>query len=117
MAVNGIMVCALVAALLVHGMASASQSPTDGDTRESGILQQLLATRGKTRNSKDSVARPDQKFQTRMTRMERLAHLSEDERELLTKQIMQTISEIMNSECMSDRDYQGWVDFGRRSTD
>lgn len=23
----------------------------------------------------------------------------------------------MNSECMSDRDYKGWVDFGRRSTD
>jgi len=26
-------------------------------------------------------------------------------------------TEVMNSECMSDRDYQGWVDFGRRDAE
>lgn len=26
-------------------------------------------------------------------------------------------TEMMNSECMSDRDYQGWVDFGRRDAE
>lgn len=26
-------------------------------------------------------------------------------------------TELMNSECMTDRDYQGWVDFGRRDTE
>lgn len=26
-------------------------------------------------------------------------------------------TEMMNSECMLDRDYQGWVDFGRRDAE
>lgn len=26
-------------------------------------------------------------------------------------------TEMRNSECMSDRDYQGWVDFGRRDAE
>lgn len=26
-------------------------------------------------------------------------------------------TELMNSECMLDRDYQGWVDFGRRDAE
>lgn len=26
-------------------------------------------------------------------------------------------TELMNSECMLDRDYQGWVDFGRREAE
>ncbi|XP_071771448.1 cholecystokinin [Centroberyx gerrardi] len=117
MAGNGILVCALVAALLVSGMASPPKSPSSGDTKESGTLRQLLARREKVKDSRDSVARQEQAGQARTARMERMAHLSEDEREVMTKQIMQAISEIMNSGCMSDRDYQGWVDFGRRSAE
>ncbi|XP_068178168.1 cholecystokinin [Antennarius striatus] len=49
-------------------------------------------------------------------RVERRVHLSENEREIMTKQIMQAISE-MNPECISGRDYQGWLDFGRRDAD
>nr|XP_049575880.1 gastrin/cholecystokinin-like peptide [Syngnathus scovelli] len=47
----------------------------------------------------------------------RRAHLSEDERVIMAKQIMQAISEMVNSDCMMDRDYQGWVDFGRRDAE
>ncbi|XP_071393252.1 cholecystokinin [Centroberyx affinis] len=120
MAGNGILVCALVAALLVSGMASPPKSPSSGDTTESGILRQLLARREKVKDNRDSVARQEQAGQAgqaRTARIERMPHLSEDEREVMTKQIMQAISEIMNSGCMSDRDYQGWVDFGRRSAE
>ncbi|XP_061625811.1 gastrin/cholecystokinin-like peptide [Phyllopteryx taeniolatus] len=51
------------------------------------------------------------------SRTERRAHLSEEERVIMTKQIMQAISEMVNSDCMLDRDYQGWVDFGRRDAE
>ncbi|XP_041790191.1 cholecystokinin [Chelmon rostratus] len=93
--------CALLVALLVP---SAASSP--GEAAETDALQRLLAKREKVRVL-SGVHDP-------APRAERRAHLSEDEREIMTKQIMQAISEMMNSECLSDRDYQGWVDFGRR---
>uniref|UniRef100_A0AAY4DEG6 Gastrin/cholecystokinin peptide hormone domain-containing protein n=1 Tax=Denticeps clupeoides TaxID=299321 RepID=A0AAY4DEG6_9TELE len=36
-----------------------------------------------------------------------------DQRDTVDRQIMQALS----GECFTDRDYQGWVDFGRRSAD
>ncbi|XP_057698812.1 gastrin/cholecystokinin-like peptide [Corythoichthys intestinalis] len=50
-------------------------------------------------------------------RTERWAHLSEDQRVIITKQIMQAISEMVNSDCLLERDYQGWLDFGRRDAE
>ncbi|XP_033976655.1 cholecystokinin [Trematomus bernacchii] len=94
-----IVVFALLTALLV----------SSGEAREAGLLQQLLAKR-------DPAGRQEPAPQAPPARPERRAHLSEDDREIMTKQIMQAISE-MNSECMSDRDYQGWVDFGRRDAE
>ncbi|XP_070711084.1 gastrin/cholecystokinin-like peptide [Pempheris klunzingeri] len=106
-----VVVFALLVALLG---CSAGSSP--GKAEETNILQQLLAKREKVR---DSSGR--QELAPRAAhpaRMERRAHLSEDEREIMTKQIMQAISEMMSrDECMSDRDYQGWVDFGRRGVE
>ncbi|XP_034717752.1 gastrin/cholecystokinin-like peptide [Etheostoma cragini] len=101
-----IVVFALLVALLVSSAA--------GEAEETHLLQQLLAKREKVRGSADR-----QKLAPKASppRMERRAHLSEDEREIMTKQIMQAISGMMNSECMSDRDYQGWVDFGRRDAE
>ncbi|XP_078124580.1 uncharacterized protein LOC144529389 [Sander vitreus] len=100
-----IVVFALLVALLVFSAAE--------EAEETNLLQQLLAKREKVRGSTD---RQKPAPQASPARMERRAHLSEDEREIMTKQIMQAISE-MNSECMSDRDYQGWVDFGRRDAE
>ncbi|XP_034094976.1 cholecystokinin [Gymnodraco acuticeps] len=94
-----IVVFALLMALLV----------SSGEAREAGLLQQLLAKR-------DPAGRQEMAPHAPPARPERRAHLSEDDREIMTKQIMQAISE-MNSECMSDRDYQGWVDFGRRDAE
>ncbi|XP_043108736.1 gastrin/cholecystokinin-like peptide [Puntigrus tetrazona] len=52
----------------------------------------------------------------RLSRASRSAHLPEDQRELMSRQLLQALSEIMQREdCVTD--YQGWVDFGRRSTD
>ncbi|XP_071360994.1 gastrin/cholecystokinin-like peptide [Trachinotus anak] len=104
-------VLALLVALLVSG---ATSSPVAGDGKETNTLQQLLAKR---ETARDSARRQEPAPETHSARMERRAHLSEDEREIMTKQIMQAISEVMNSECMSDRDYQGWVDFGRRDAE
>ncbi|XP_010788805.1 cholecystokinin [Notothenia coriiceps] len=91
-----IVVFALLMALLV----------SSGEAREAGLLQ-LLAKR-------DPAGRQEPAPQASPARPARRAHLSEDDREIMTKQIMQAISE-MN--CMSDRDYQGWVDFGRRDAE
>ncbi|XP_053186954.1 gastrin/cholecystokinin-like peptide [Scomber japonicus] len=103
---NRIVVFALVAVLLLSSAA--------GEANEKNALQQLLAQREKARESADRQAPV---LRARSAQMARRAHLSEDEREVVTKQIMQAISEMMNSECMSDRDYQGWVDFGRRDAE
>ncbi|KAL4659864.1 gastrin/cholecystokinin-like peptide [Arapaima gigas] len=46
-----------------------------------------------------------------------------DQRVFISRQILQAISELMNkegcsvSEPFSERDYQGWMDFGRRSAE
>ncbi|XP_040892743.1 gastrin/cholecystokinin-like peptide [Toxotes jaculatrix] len=109
-----VVVFALLVALLVCGAASSPESPAAGEVTESHTLRQLLAKKEKGRGS---THRQELAPQTHTARMERRAHLSEDEREIMTKQIMQAISEMMNSECMSDRDYQGWVDFGRRDAE
>ncbi|MCI4383713.1 hypothetical protein PGIGA_G00029490 [Pangasianodon gigas] len=54
--------------------------------------------------------------QSRGAREERFAPLPEDQRRFTSKQILQALSEIIQrDDCISD--YQGWVDFGRRSTD
>ncbi|XP_077575440.1 gastrin/cholecystokinin-like peptide [Stigmatopora nigra] len=50
-------------------------------------------------------------------RTQRWARLSEDQRVIITKQIMQAISEMVNSDCLLERDYQGWLDFGRRNVE
>lgn len=66
----------MVLALLVI---SAASSP--GEAKETNVLQQLLAKR-----------EPQLVPQAHIARMERRAHLSEDEREIVTKQIIQAIS-------------------------
>ncbi|XP_042341204.1 gastrin/cholecystokinin-like peptide [Plectropomus leopardus] len=103
---KGIVLCALLVALLASCAA--------GESDETNLLQKFLAKR---ENVRGSVVRQELAPQAHSARVVRRAHLSEDEREIVTKQIMQAISEMMNSECMSDRDYQGWVDFGRRDAE
>ncbi|XP_046900156.1 cholecystokinin [Hypomesus transpacificus] len=116
MAIKGLLVCALLAAIIV-GAVSSPLSKTDIDIKRAEGLRQLLVEKESARESRGTVAGPGQVTQTRTTRMDRLAHLSLDDREFMSRQIMQAISEMMNSECMSGRDYQGWVDFGRRSAE
>eukprot|EP00063_Salmo_salar_P011742 XP_013986577.1 PREDICTED: cholecystokinin-like [Salmo salar] len=114
MAMSGLLVCVLMAALVGVGLTS-PVSKSDGNTKQGGILPQLLVRREAVKNAAENVVRMAQDTQTSMARVERMSHLSEDQREFMSKQIMQAISEMMN-EC-PDRDYQGWVDFGRRSAE
>lgn len=79
-----IVVFALLAALLVSGAAS---SP--GEAEDTNVLQQLLAKREKVRGA---AGRQEPAPQGHSARVERRPHLSEDEREIMTKQIMQAIS-------------------------
>uniref|UniRef100_A0A8C1KTC5 Gastrin/cholecystokinin peptide hormone domain-containing protein n=2 Tax=Cyprinus carpio TaxID=7962 RepID=A0A8C1KTC5_CYPCA len=52
--------------------------------------------------------------ETPQSRVRRSVHLPEDQRELMSRQLLQALSEIIQREdCGTD--YQGWVDFGRRS--
>ncbi|KAJ3615335.1 hypothetical protein NHX12_018903 [Muraenolepis orangiensis] len=115
---KALVVCALAVALLVSGAACGARPSPDSDAKGSGVLQLLLSRNGEAvrETNKDSAARQD-RVHTRVSRMDKLSHLSEDGREFMTKQIMQALSEMLNSECMSNRDYQGWVDFGRRSAE
>uniref|UniRef100_A0A8C8IG74 Gastrin/cholecystokinin peptide hormone domain-containing protein n=1 Tax=Oncorhynchus tshawytscha TaxID=74940 RepID=A0A8C8IG74_ONCTS len=125
---GGLLVCVLMAALVRVGLTS-PVSKSDGNTKQGGILPQLLARREAVRNAAENMVRTAQDTQTSMARMERMAHLSEDQREFMSKQIMQAISGkwwcrvkccivvcLKMNEC-PDRDYQGWVDFGRRSAE
>ncbi|XP_036957924.1 gastrin/cholecystokinin-like peptide [Acanthopagrus latus] len=102
----------VITLLVVLLVSSAASSPVEA--KETKMLQQLLDKREKV---KDLGGRQNPAPPAFATRVQRRAHLSEDERESMTKQIMQAISEMMNTECMSDRDYQGWVDFGRRDAE
>lgn len=84
-----ILMFALTAALLVSSAASSPESFTAGEARQSNLLQKLLVKKEKMR---DSSSRQEPGPQTLSARMERRAHLSEDEREIMTKQIMQAIT-------------------------
>ncbi|XP_072319799.1 uncharacterized protein [Eucyclogobius newberryi] len=98
---KGLGVFAILASLLVS-----SAALPEKQTVMDNILQKILS-------GQDIAKAPD----ASETHVERRAHLSEDDREIMTKKLMHAISELMNSECMSDRDYQGWVDFGRRDAE
>lgn len=74
----------LLVALLVS---SAASSPVEA--KETTMLQQLL---DKREIVKDLGGRQDRAPPAFAARVERRAHLSEDEREIMTKQIMQAIS-------------------------
>ncbi|XP_054896945.1 uncharacterized protein LOC129366887 isoform X2 [Poeciliopsis prolifica] len=79
----------LVFALLVASMASDSaaspQSAAAGQAKGADVLQRLLAKREGVREAS-------------ATRAERRAHLSEDEREIMTKQVMQAIAGMVCSQ-------------------
>ncbi|CAL8269424.1 unnamed protein product [Gadus morhua 'NCC'] len=107
MASTSVLLCAL--ALLSCWTALATRAPAEGGAGGGG-LNQLLGRGGAGETS------PRGDLHTRVSRMEKMT-LSELERELRTKEIMAAISEMVNSGCPSSRDYQGWVDFGRRSAE
>ncbi|KAK7930260.1 hypothetical protein WMY93_006655 [Mugilogobius chulae] len=94
-------VFAILASLLMS-----SAAVLEKQTLRDNILQKILSRR-------DTAKGPG----AEETHVERRAHVSEENREMMAKQLMHAISELMNSECMSDRDYQGWVDFGRRDAE
>uniref|UniRef100_A0A673JWL2 Gastrin/cholecystokinin peptide hormone domain-containing protein n=1 Tax=Sinocyclocheilus rhinocerous TaxID=307959 RepID=A0A673JWL2_9TELE len=59
--------------------------------------------------------RPPETPERPQSRVSRSVQLPEDQRELVSRQLLQALSEIIQREdCVTD--YQGWVDFGRRST-
>lgn len=74
--------CALLAALLVSSAASSL-----AEAKDAGVLQRLLA-----KTERESSVREQPSPGAHSARMERRAHLSEEEREIVTKQIMQAIS-------------------------
>ncbi|XP_061889539.1 gastrin/cholecystokinin-like peptide [Entelurus aequoreus] len=85
---------------------------------QSRTVQQIQARGEAARDSatRDSAARDSADRQTSL-RVARRTHLTENEREIITKQIMQAISEMVSSDCMLDHDYRGWLDFGRRDAE
>lgn len=80
--------CALVALLV----SSAASLP--GEAKDTDVLQRLLAKKERVR---DMGGRPQPVPPARTARQERRAHLSEDEREIVTKQIMQAISGMLRA--------------------
>lgn len=86
---KALVVFALLAALLLSTAASSPESSAAGDAEVTNRLQQLLAQRQAAR---ESAHRQEVAPQTHSARTERRAHLSEREREIMTKQVMQAIS-------------------------
>lgn len=83
-----IFMCALVALLV----SSAASLP--GEAKDTDVLQRLLAKKERVR---DMGSRPQPVPPAHTARQERRAHLSEDEREIVTKQIMQAISGMLRA--------------------
>ena len=77
----------VITLLVVLLVSSAASSPVEA--KETKMLQQLLDKREKV---KDLGGRQNPAPPAFATRVQRRAHLSEDERESMTKQIMQAIS-------------------------
>uniref|UniRef100_A0A673ZFZ6 Gastrin/cholecystokinin peptide hormone domain-containing protein n=1 Tax=Salmo trutta TaxID=8032 RepID=A0A673ZFZ6_SALTR len=94
---SGLLVCVLMAALVGVGLTS-PVSKSDGNTKQGGILSQLLARREAVRRTSKSC-RPSQ--------VRGGVESSEC--------VFVLFAEMMN-ECPG-RDYQGWVDFGRRTAE
>lgn len=84
------MAFALLAVLLI---ATAVSSP--GHTKKTDVLQQFLTNTDKVRVLS---GKQQPEFQSNLARMERRVQLSDDEREIMTKQIMQAISGMLVSE-------------------
>ncbi|TRY90705.1 hypothetical protein DNTS_002900 [Danionella cerebrum] len=58
---------------------------------------------------------PPESLEVLTSRMRRSGLVPEEQREVMSRQLLQALSDIIQREdCLSD--YQGWVDFGRRST-
>ncbi|KAJ8377370.1 hypothetical protein AAFF_G00260990 [Aldrovandia affinis] len=94
-----------------------SQSENDRDRAP----EQKIQSWG--REAMERISRGEKALKTRVSRQERIGSLTDDQRDYMSKQILQAISEMMNKEgCfgdhpLSDREYQGWMDFGRRSAE
>lgn len=74
--------CAVLAALLISSAAS-----SQAEAKDASALQRLLA-----KTERESSVREQPSPGAHTARMERRAHLSEEEREIVTKQIMHAIS-------------------------
>lgn len=83
----------LLAVLLVATVASSAEH-----TKKTHVLQQLLTKREKL---------PEAEAQVKDARVQRRVQLSDDEREIMTKQIMQAISGMLLTEC----DYSSCIYF------
>ncbi|XP_028307945.1 cholecystokinin [Gouania willdenowi] len=103
----------LVLSLLVALVQSGSASTDVEEMEQTDVLQQLLGRQERQR----ALASRQKLVGGAPTTGHPVRRAQLDNREMMTKQIMHAISEMMNSECMSDRDYQGWVDFGRRDAE
>lgn len=79
-------------ALVALLVSSAASLP--GEVKDSDVLQRLLAKKERVR---DMGGRPQPVPPAHAGRQERRAHLSEDEREIVTKQIMQAISGMLKA--------------------
>ncbi|XP_048105352.1 gastrin/cholecystokinin-like peptide [Alosa alosa] len=111
MALQRLYVIALIALFGVSCFASPLFQPgTDGKTEPA--LRARRDVLGK------ALTRRENSVQSRDARMERMITLPDDQREFMNRQIMQALAEIISrDECFLDRDYKGWVDFGKRSSD
>ncbi|KAK2874412.1 hypothetical protein Q8A67_021565 [Cirrhinus molitorella] len=73
-------------------------------------------TTSNTKATERIPERPPETPERPDSRVRRSVHIPEDQRELMSRQLLQALSEIIQREdCVTD--YQGWVDFGRRSTE
>ncbi|XP_063073340.1 gastrin/cholecystokinin-like peptide [Engraulis encrasicolus] len=115
MALHHIAVMVLVALLAASCLAS-PLSQADGATGKGAHVAEIRAKRDIARKA---LARRENSVQTLdNTRVERMLPLPDDQREYMNRQIMQALAEIISqNECFSDRDYKGWVDFGKRSVE
>uniref|UniRef100_A0A3B3QN94 Gastrin/cholecystokinin peptide hormone domain-containing protein n=1 Tax=Paramormyrops kingsleyae TaxID=1676925 RepID=A0A3B3QN94_9TELE len=121
---KGVYVCAVAAAILATCFTMAPLGSEHPEVQGPAMqLEKTLTAEDAILKAVDRVTRQGKMLQTAVEGYDRLGSMMEDQRDFMSKQILQTIIEHMNKGgCFGDhpfsnRDYQGWMDFGRRSSE
>ncbi|XP_006638439.1 gastrin/cholecystokinin-like peptide [Lepisosteus oculatus] len=118
--------CALLVTVLAAVCLAVPLPETLGDAGAALAHRDALRERARALRERTPSGAPRDPAQgARVARQDRLGSLTEEQRDLVSRYVLQALTELAHREgCsddhpinISDRDYHGWMDFGRRSAE